>query len=113
MRFCLSITAALILTLLSLAACNSRDGKNAQTDSRAAATPPVATPPLPNDDVRRITIPDLQVALVKGEAVIIDVRGSVEYKLGHISGARSVPLGLIAQQIKDLPPDKLIVAYCA
>jgi rhodanese-related sulfurtransferase len=51
--------------------------------------------------------------LEKGEAVVIDVRGSVEYQLGHIKGSRSVPLGLIAQQSKDLPRDKLLVTYCA
>ena len=47
------------------------------------------------------------------EAVAIDVRGSVPYDLGHIDGAVSMPLGLIAQRFDELPQDKLIVAYCS
>lgn len=114
MRFRLSITTSLIIALLTLTACNSRDGGNRQTVNRTAATtPPALAQATPDDGVRRVTVLELRDALDKGEAVAVDVRGEVEYKLGHIRGARVVPLGLIAQQIKDLPRDKLIVTYCA
>jgi 3-mercaptopyruvate sulfurtransferase SseA len=114
MRFCLSIKTALVIATLSLAACNSLDGSSNQAaGGRAQATPPATAAAPPDDGVRRITIPELQSALEKGEAVVIDVRGSVEYKLGHIKGARLVPLGLIAEQKRELPRDKLIVTYCA
>ena len=109
----LSIKTTLIVVLLSLAACNSRNESNSQRGDGAPATPPATTQATPNDGVRRVTILELQVALEKGEVVVVDVRGSVEFKLGHIKGARSVPLGLIAQQVNDLPKDKLIVTYCA
>jgi rhodanese-related sulfurtransferase len=84
-----------------------------QPTLRQVFAPPAPTQTMPNDEVRRVTIPELQAALEKGEAVVVDVRGSVEFKLGHIKGARNVPLGLIPQQIKDLPRDRLIVTYCA
>lgn len=114
-RLPLSLTTILIIALLSLSACNSRDGSDSQRGGRVVATPsPSAqTQATPGDGVRRVTSPELRAALDKGEAVAVDVRGSVEYKLGHIKGARSVPLGLIAQQNKDLPRDKLVVTYCA
>jgi hypothetical protein len=99
--------------MLSLSACNSLDANNSQTGGRAVATPPAATQATPNDGVRRVTITELREALAKGEAVAVDVRGNVEYKLGHIKGSLSVPLGLIYQQVKNLPRDKLIVTYCA
>lgn len=111
-RFPLLIAIVLNIALLTLSACKSQDGQNAQTGERTVATPPVTPQATPNDGVRRVTIPELREALDKGEAVAVDVRGGVEYRLGHIKGARSVPLGLIAQQIKDLPRDKLIVTYC-
>jgi hypothetical protein len=111
--FPLSIVIVLTSALLSLVACKSRDAKNAQTAERASATPQATAQSTPFDGVRRVTLAELQAALDKGEAVVLDVRGTVEYRLGHIKGSRSVPLGLIAQQIKDLPRDKLIVAYCA
>ena len=113
MRLCLLITMTLIIALLSLAACKSRDGGNYQTGGRATATPTAEAQATPNDGVRRVTIPELQAALEKGEAVVVDVRGSVEYQLGHIKGAINIPLGLIARQVNDLPKDKLVVTYCA
>jgi rhodanese-related sulfurtransferase len=63
-------------------------------------------------DVPRVTPAELQALMTKGEAVAIDVRGSVPYELGHITGAVWLPLGLINQRFGELPQDKLIVAYC-
>ena len=114
MRLSVSLTSALLLllTVLTQTACNKKDGSESRTGTQAPQTPATQATPQP-DGVRLIGISELQDALEKGEAVVVDVRGSVEYKLGHIKGALSVPLGLIAQQIKDLPKDKLVVAYCA
>jgi rhodanese-related sulfurtransferase len=63
--------------------------------------------------VRRVTVDELRAALEKGEAIIVDVRGEVEYNPGHIKGALLMPLGLIATRASELPRDKLIVTYCA
>jgi len=62
--------------------------------------------------VPRVTPAELKALMDKGEAVAIDVRGSVPYELGHIKGAVWLPLGLVAQRFDQLPQDKLIVAYC-
>jgi rhodanese-related sulfurtransferase len=48
----------------------------------------------------------------KGDAIVIDVRGSVPYELGHVTGAVWMPLGLLAQRAGELPQDKTIVTYC-
>lgn len=63
-------------------------------------------------DVPRVTPAELKALMDKGEAVAIDVRGSVPYELGHIKDAVWLPLGLLAQRFGELPQDKLIVAYC-
>ncbi len=63
-------------------------------------------------DVPRVTPAELKALMDKGEAVAIDVRGSVPYELGHIKDAVWLPLGLVAQRFGELPQDKLIVAYC-
>jgi 3-mercaptopyruvate sulfurtransferase SseA len=105
MRLFVSLTAIL---LLSLAACHPKGGSDARTSERAQG--PAAAP---TDGVRRVTVAELNEALEKGEAIAVDVRGGVDYDLGHIKGARSVPLGLVAERAKELPRDKLIVAYCA
>ncbi|HEU4887964.1 MAG TPA: rhodanese-like domain-containing protein [Thermoanaerobaculia bacterium] len=63
-------------------------------------------------DVPRVTPAELQALMAKGEAIAMDVRGSVPYELGHIKGAVWLPLGLVSQRFGELPQDKLIVAYC-
>jgi rhodanese-related sulfurtransferase len=63
-------------------------------------------------DIPRVSPDELVALMDKNEAVVIDVRGSVPYELGHIKNAKWLPLGLIAQRIDELPQDKLIVAYC-
>lgn len=63
-------------------------------------------------DVPRMKPAQVRALVDKNEAVIIDVRGSVPYELGHIAGAVWLPLGLIKQRAGELPEEKLIVAYC-
>jgi rhodanese-related sulfurtransferase len=63
-------------------------------------------------DVPRVTPAELHALMDKGEAVAVDVRGSVPYELGHIKGAVWLPLGLVAQRFGELPQDKLVVTYC-
>jgi 3-mercaptopyruvate sulfurtransferase SseA len=116
MRLCISLTAILLCAILSPAACNSKRESKDSIQSRSSAqgsSSTAAQEATPSDGVRRVSLAELREALEKGEAVIIDVRGPVEYELGHIKGARSLPLGLIAQRVAELPRDKLIVTYCA
>jgi rhodanese-related sulfurtransferase/DNA-binding transcriptional ArsR family regulator len=47
-----------------------------------------------------------------GTAVVIDARPSVEYRQGHIAGALSIPVGELANRLKELPKDREVVAYC-
>lgn len=107
MRSLVSLTAIL---LFSLAACHPKSAGDARTSARTQG-PAAAT--TPSDGVRRVTVSELNEAMEKGEAVAVDVRGSVDYDLGHIKGALSVPLGLVGERAKELPRDKLIVTYCA
>ena len=48
----------------------------------------------------------------RGDVVVIDVRPSAEYVNGHLPFARSMPLEELRQRLKELPPDRDIVAYC-
>lgn len=61
---------------------------------------------------RRINVEEARALQLKGEAVLVDVRGSVPWELGHVDGAVWLPLGLVNQRAGELPQDKLIVAYC-
>jgi len=51
--------------------------------------------------------------LVKGGAVVIDVRTAAEYRLGHYKGAKSIPLGKIGSAKTSVPSKSHpIVVYC-
>ncbi|MEA2462472.1 MAG: hypothetical protein QOJ98_219, partial [Acidobacteriota bacterium] len=63
-------------------------------------------------DVPRVQPSELRAMMQKGEAIAVDVRASVPYELGHITGAVWMPLGLLRQRAGELPEEKLIVTYC-
>ncbi len=50
--------------------------------------------------------------LVEGDVVLLDVRPALEYRQGHIAGARSIPLEELEQRLQDLDPHREIIAYC-
>jgi rhodanese-related sulfurtransferase/DNA-binding transcriptional ArsR family regulator len=47
-----------------------------------------------------------------GDVVVVDVRPAAEFAAGHISGARSIPIDELADNIRNLPTDLEVVAYC-
>ncbi|HEX8355250.1 MAG TPA: rhodanese-like domain-containing protein [Pyrinomonadaceae bacterium] len=115
--FSLSAGAALLATLFACGAgAPDQSGAPAgaagrtQRNEQTAARPAEAAPP--QDGARRITVAELSRLVEQDGAVVVDVRGSVEFEMGRIKGARSIPLGLIAGRAAELPKDKLIVTYC-
>lgn len=48
----------------------------------------------------------------KGEVILLDVRPSDEYAQAHLPFAVSVPISELKKELRNLPKDKLIVAYC-
>jgi len=50
--------------------------------------------------------------VAEGGAIVVDVRPALEYRQGHIAGARSIPLDELEQRLQELEPQREIVAYC-
>lgn len=44
--------------------------------------------------------------------VLIDVRTLAEYKDGHITGAKNIPLQEVTQRLAQIPHGKPIMVYC-
>lgn len=63
-------------------------------------------------DFQRISADDLQERMARDEVVLLDVRPEVEFRAGHLPGAVSIPLDELERRLGELPPGKLIVAYC-
>ena len=50
--------------------------------------------------------------LAEGATEVLDVRPVVEYRQGHIAGARSIPVDELEERLHELDPAREIVAYC-
>jgi rhodanese-related sulfurtransferase len=71
-----------------------------QTEKTLASAPRIS-----RDEARK---------LVKaGKAVYIDVRSTATYEAGHLPGALSFPGSQLLNRLKDLPPGKKLITYCA
>jgi rhodanese-related sulfurtransferase len=64
------------------------------------------------DGIEVIDRAELTRRLKRGEVLVLDVRPEAEYSAGHIAGARSVPVGELRRQLRSLPKDADVVAYC-
>ena len=62
--------------------------------------------------VEQLSAVELQQRLARGDVVVLDVRPETEYRAGHIAGARSAPLPVLAELAEKLPRRREIVAYC-
>jgi rhodanese-related sulfurtransferase len=91
--------------------------KVTQTQPTTTSTPTPAAiatmPPAPLETARRIPR-DEAIKLVKEDkAVFVDVRAKPDWDAGHIKGAIHIPLTELLLRIKDIPPRKMIITYCA
>ena len=59
-----------------------------------------------------ISMKQLRGRIKRRNVTIIDVRPREEYLNGHLPGAVSIPLPELKNEIKNVPADKEIVAYC-
>jgi rhodanese-related sulfurtransferase len=64
------------------------------------------------DGIEVVDRDGLAARLEDGAVVVLDVRPAAEFGAGHIAGARSVPIGELRKQLKALPADAEVVAYC-
>ena len=64
------------------------------------------------DELEPISRAELTQRMKKGLVTVIDVRPEDEFALGHVPGARSVPLSALKRHLSKLERKTEIVAYC-
>jgi 3-mercaptopyruvate sulfurtransferase SseA len=115
--------SALTVSMAITAAGCAKSGASTPLAGAATAGEPSAQPasaiPSPyahqnaEDKMPRVKVEDAKKMIAEGKAIIIDVRGAEAYKMSHIKGALDIPLTkLEARDFKDLPKDKILIAYC-
>lgn len=51
--------------------------------------------------------------LIKDGATILDVRSKSEFSQGHVKGAINIPVDQLANNLKNLKKDEVIITCCA
>jgi rhodanese-related sulfurtransferase len=64
------------------------------------------------DELDQLSRNELAARLAEGDVIVVDVRPPAEYAAGHIAGARSIPADRLTRELRNLPDDVEIVAYC-
>ena len=59
-----------------------------------------------------VGLDELESKLEAGNVLLLDLRPTSEYESGHITGARSIPMGDLLASLKSLTREQEIVAYC-
>ena len=66
----------------------------------------------PRDGIATVTREDLLRRLDQGRLVVLDVRPRAEFDAGHIPGAVSIDPERLYEQVREVPRDADVVAYC-
>lgn len=66
----------------------------------------------PHDDIATVTRAELASRLEGGAVTVLDVRPRAEYEAGHIPGAVSVDPERLYEEVRRVPRDAEVVAYC-
>jgi len=64
------------------------------------------------DSLEPITREELTARMKDGQVTVLDVRPEDEFEAGHLPHAINTPLRELARQLRMLPRDREIVAYC-
>jgi rhodanese-related sulfurtransferase/DNA-binding HxlR family transcriptional regulator len=64
------------------------------------------------DDLEPVTRVELRRRMKHGLVTVLDVRPEDEFALGHLPGARNIPLSQLKHQLSKLDRKTEIVAYC-
>src|SRR5688572_16704750 len=106
----------ILVVAVAFAACNSNNS-NVNIERVVASTPTPSRAAQqqqqPNDGVRRITTAELEDLMKQNKVVVVDVRNQEAYDIGHIRGAKWIPVPQVGERTKELPRDKMIVTYCS
>ena len=117
MRHAIAATAVVAFLVTGLAQAQMKTAVPPPPGSAVApkVTSPalVPAPVLSLESARRISREEAMKLVKEKKAVYVDVRGKDQYDQGHIKGAISIPLGDIVKRVREIPPKKFIITYCA
>lgn len=115
MRHFVTATAVVAFLATGLAQAQMKSAVPPGTKPSTQVTTAVATPvpEAPLESARRITREEAIKLVKEKKAVFVDVRPKESFDQAHIAGAINIPLGEVITRVRELPPGKFIITYCA
>ncbi|MFY9153796.1 MAG: rhodanese-like domain-containing protein, partial [Prolixibacteraceae bacterium] len=65
-----------------------------------------------NKSQNAVSLDELESMVSNKNILLLDVRPSIEFEFGHITGAISVPMNKLMDQLKTISKNQEIIAYC-
>ena len=65
-----------------------------------------------NNSQNAVRLGELEQMIEAENILLLDVRPSIEFEFGHITGAVSIPMSELMASLKSIAIDKAIIAYC-
>lgn len=65
-----------------------------------------------NKSSNAVHLDELERMIRNENVLLLDVRPSIEFEFGHITGAISIPMNELMAQLKGISKNKEIIAYC-
>lgn len=65
-----------------------------------------------NKSLNAVSLEELDKMVNEENVLLMDVRPSIEYEFGHITGAISIPMSELMSKLKGISKEKEIIAYC-
>lgn len=65
-----------------------------------------------NNSQNAVSLGELEQMVEAENVLLLDVRPSIEYDFGHITGAVSIPMNELMANLRNIAKDKEIIAYC-
>ena len=62
--------------------------------------------------VPQIPSRELAERMKAGSVAVIDVRGAAEWEAGHLPGVPNIPVGYLADRLREIPRDRPVVVHC-
>jgi rhodanese-related sulfurtransferase/DNA-binding MarR family transcriptional regulator len=64
------------------------------------------------DSLEPVSVNELMARIRSGLVTVVDVRPKEEYAAGHLPGAINIPLTDLEENVKTLPRNREVIAYC-
>ena len=110
----IAVIAVASLVIAGSACAQFKSSSPAPAPAPAPAPVTLTQQPEPSlESAKRIERPEAIKMVDEGKAVWVDVRPKDQYEIGHIKGAINIPLSDLLTRLKDLPPHKYLITYCA